>query len=455
MAANENVHQHMRRLGALIDCDTVFLVFGCPEQSLRHPLLDRIPIVSYQVIEAIGSVDPATLLQHERILAACDIAIQTGKVQTLNHIVVDAITSGFLSCSIVPLERSAGILGLVLLVNTHPDAFALGEHLLLQQYLPTIAQQVEAFLSNRVEKQAVQSSCQHHAQPEQSQEYMSIMAHELRSPLTAIKGYAALLQAYGCVTEDPGRSENGDISPERRQEYFDIIMEQVQHLEVLISDILDMSRLSSSHLTLHSNYLNCALLCQRTMQIVQQRTDQQHPGKYSFHLNFPAPVPFIWADSNRLQQVLFNLLDNAVKYSPAGGSIELSIILTTLAEIEHERIGQIHGSREVPRTIARVAITVQDEGIGIPRVQQKYLFEPFRRLHGATSHNIPGVGLGLYITCRLVEAMSGMITVSSDEGRGTKVTVSFPIVEAEHHASLEQSRLAGLKQLESKPGSFS
>jgi signal transduction histidine kinase len=455
--ADEHVHLLIKRIGDLVGCEVVCLVFGCSEQSLRHPLLDRIPVVDYQVIEGTASLNHVALLQHEGILAACDIAIQTGQVHTLTNCVVDVVSLHSLSVTIAPLERPAGVLGVILLVNAHPNMFSLGEHLLLKQYLPSIAQRMEAYGIKCVEEQAVQSLYRRNGYHQVSHEFMSIMAHELRSPLTAIKGYAALLQAYGYTTENLDKGETGDMSAARRREYLDIIMEQVRHLEVLIADMLEVSRIQSGHPTLHCTFFNCALLCQRTMQLVQQRTDQQHPGKYMFRSNFPPQPPFIWADSDRLQQVLTNLLDNAVKYTPDGGLIELSITVSALSNPEQIKPDQAQDPlllQDSPQTPATLKISVQDWGIGIPQAQQKHLFEPFRRLANAASRDIPGVGLGLYITRRLVEIMSGTIKVSSVEGEGTKVMVQVPVAQSDHNAYLELTPLTLEQPLENKPVSL-
>jgi signal transduction histidine kinase len=454
--ADEYIHHLIGRIGALVECDAVFLVMGCPEKSLRHALLDRIPIEGYQVIAGPSSIEYAALLQHERMLAACDIAMQSGQIHSLTGVEGNTVNHASLTFTIAPLERPTGILGLILFANARPDAIAPGERLLLQQYLPTIAQRMEAHLIKLVEKQTEKSSDQCHAQHQlqQPHEFMSIMAHELRSPLTAIKGYAALLQAYGYAAEHPDEDEAGEFSPERRREYLDIIMEQVKHLEVLITDILDLTRIQSGHPILRPAYLNCALLCQRAIQLVQQQAERQHPGTYTFRTKFPAHVPFIWADADRLQQILTNLLDNAVKYSPGGGSIELAVTVSSLPRGEQTETKQAQISTNGLQAKEMVAITVQDWGIGIPHGQQQNLFAPFRRFANAASHGIPGVGLGLYITRRLVEAMAGTITVSSQEGEGTTVTVMFPAAQPEHLANLELTHSTLQKRLRDKRGSL-
>jgi signal transduction histidine kinase len=446
--ADKYIHLLIGRFGALVDCEAVTLVFGCSEPSLRHPLLDSIPIKGYRIIEGPPFIDHTVLFQHDRILAACDIAIQTGKARTLTGVIVEANTP-LCNLTIAPLERPGGILGLVLFFNARSSAFSPGEHFLLRQYLPEIAQRMEAHLIKIVEsarKQAVPTTQQSFSERRLPHEFLSMLVHELRSPLTAIKGYAALLQAYGygkggvgsgcAITEAnrdevDGESESDSMSLSRQREYLDIIMEQVDHLEVLIADILDISHIQSGQPTLRASSLNCVLVCQRTLKLIEQQTEEQHPGKYTFRSHIPAGVPLIWADTDRLQQILTNLLENAVKYSPDGGQIELVVNASTRSDTgpsEARQNQSVQKGIDAIQSDEIVVITVQDWGIGIPEEQQQELFLPFRRLANATSREIPGVGLGLYITRRLVEAMAGTISVSSNEKDGTKVMVVFPAV---------------------------
>jgi len=229
------------------------------------------------------------------------------------------------------------------------------------------------------------------------------------------------------------------MSPIRQREYLDIILEQTNHLEVLISDLLDVSRIHAGRLSLRCTQVNVALLCQRVVQLVQQKVGQQYPGRYTFRCNLPPDLPLMWADSDRVQQVLTNLLENAVKYSPDGGPIEVlasssPVMLKALNEFP---LAEIPAAEDVVVSSAfqeqlMVQITVRDRGIGIPHDQQIHLFKPFSRLEHALTKDVPGAGLGLYITGRLVEAMGGSVTLSSREGEGTSVTFTLPVKPADH-----------------------
>jgi signal transduction histidine kinase len=187
-------------------------------------------------------------------------------------------------------------------------------------------------------------------------------------------------------------------------------MEQVDHLEVLIADLLDVSRLQTGRLSLHCGETDVPQLCQRVVSSMQERVDRQSPGHYCFHCTIEPNLPLAWADPDRLRQILVNLLENAVKYSPDGGAIEL--FAYSLADSPSCMIG----------------ITICDRGIGIPHSQQDALFRPFTRLQHPASEQIAGTGLGLYIARCLVEAMNGHIVLHSQQGEGTQVTFTVPAV---------------------------
>src|SRR2546422_966862 len=144
--------------------------------------------------------------------------------------------------------------------------------------------------------------------------------HRLSVLLTSIKGYAELLQAYGIAD-----NSIKEMTPARQRQYLATIMEQAEHMEVLISDLLDMSRIQAGRLALRFTQVDVAYLCQRVAELAQRRVDQQQPEQYSIRCLLDPQLPLAWADPDRLEQVLTNLLENAIKYSPDGGTIELLV----------------------------------------------------------------------------------------------------------------------------------
>jgi len=464
-----------QQIGNLIRCDTVQLFLGCAEAGMRHPLLKACGITEYRVVGSIGRLHDSALLENERIRALCDAAIQSGQLQSFDNWQQYTEDIHIQSIAIVPLERPRGVLGFLLLTDHHADAFYQGERLLLRCYLPPIAQRLEAALCRgrdnpssingrrqvaesiapqstatlQVPKRAVMSQGKEQVQRQEldrlKNEFISMVSHELRNPLTAIKGYAVLLQAYG-IPEQSGQSNESSVTvmgPQRQRQYLDNIMEQTKHLEILISDLLDISRLHAGRLMLRYRDVNVALLCQRVVQLMQQKYDQFSTQHYEITCMLTPDLPMVWADPDRVQQVLTNLLDNAVKYSPHGGNIEVSATTHRTAvqqDGEEDRVGMnADGQNLLMQTPDQVFITVRDNGIGIAQEQQRHLFQPFRRLEHALTNEIPGAGLGLYITRKLVEAMEGSITLDSREGEGTSVTITLPCEARDAKANLSKA----------------
>ncbi|MBO0796899.1 MAG: ATP-binding protein, partial [Ktedonobacteraceae bacterium] len=133
-------------------------------------------------------------------------------------------------------------------------------------------------------------------------------------------------------------------------------------------------------------------------------------------------LPHAWADPDRVQQVLTNLIENAIKYSPQGGLVE---IIARARRTMHQLSLQPLDDQSTT-THWKTYITVRDWGIGIPPQMQSSLFKPFKRLEHPLTMHVAGNGLGLYITRQLVEAMGGQIMLTSSEGKGTSVTITLP-----------------------------
>lgn len=410
-----NLAIHARNL---LDCDQASLCLYCPEAALRHPLLVLFCALRRRAPLCYGS---SLALQDERVRALCTLALQSGCRINRGDLPRDG------SVAVAVLERPAGVLGFLLCVSSEPGAFQLGECRLLAQYLPELARQVEWALS-------VETTCTPvDAVPTNTQEqnaFISMVSHELRVPLTAIKGYAGLLQAFDTSAE-PDESSSLGMSAHRRQQYLNVIMEQTSHLEVLIGDVLDISRIQSGRLALHYARVDLARLCRGMAQLMQSRADQQQPGRYRIHCCIEPDLPLAWADADRVQQVLANLVENALKYSPTGGLIEIRASLhpdEQCAETAREQ------SYSRTRDASHIYVTVLDHGVGIAQQQQAALFKPFTRLEHPATRHVSGAGLGLYIARRLVEAMHGRLTLQSREGQGTSVTFTLPIASMPAHS---------------------
>src|SRR5437588_1211067 len=243
MLAEGCFHELARQVRALLECGAVTLLIGCPEPELRHPLVDlgRDSGSVEQGREEQGRDEQgrdkpspyiSALLNSERVRALCDIAIQVGRVRSMNRVQMEVGNASIQSIAVAPLERPAGVLGLFLLTDPRPDAFYDGEHLLLNHYLPGLARSLEMNLRKHWRHASPTSANGALASPVASdvpeQEFVSMVSHELRTPLTVIKGYAGLLQAYGAATR-PSESGTQEMTPARQHQYLGIIMEQSRH----------------------------------------------------------------------------------------------------------------------------------------------------------------------------------------------------------------------------------
>ena len=213
-------------------------------------------------------------------------------------------------------------------------------------------------------------------------DFLAMVTHDLRSPLTAIKGRSQLL----------GRHTRGD---ERTQAAIASILDQVARMERLIDDLADVVRLEAGELRMHPAEVDLRDVVREQVEAIREQA--RHP----FRVEAPAEaISGLW-DRHRLGQVLQNLLTNAVKYSPGGGEIVVRL--------------------EDARGEARLSVT--DHGIGIPEDQLPRIFERFYR---ADATGAGGLGLGLYITDMLVRALGGRITATSVYGQGSTFTVTLP-----------------------------
>jgi PAS domain S-box-containing protein len=227
-------------------------------------------------------------------------------------------------------------------------------------------------------------------------EFLTIASHELRTPLTILMTAAQLVLRS---QQSPG------LSPERLERSLAEIVRSTRRLADLTRDLLDVSRLETGRLPLHPASIDLWGL----LSDVVTRHRQTVPATHAIDLvEPPRGIAFpVVGDSARLEQVLVNLLDNAVKYSPRGGVVQVELTPNPAAD------GYL--------------LRVQDSGIGLTPGASEIIFQPFGRAPGATSRNLPGMGLGLYICRQIVEAHQGRIWAESGgENDGTRMYVNLP-----------------------------
>jgi PAS domain S-box-containing protein len=220
--------------------------------------------------------------------------------------------------------------------------------------------------------------------------FVATVSHELRTPLTAVIGFTEIL----------GRSETGPLTPDQRT-YLEVVERNAQQLLHLGNDLLTVMRVESEGLHLDVGPIDVTALVSAVVHDHGTRAEDRGVG---LRTRLPESLD-AEGDALRLRQVLDNLVGNAVKYTPRGGEVEVS------AEV-------VDG---------RWRFEVRDTGIGIPEVDQARLFTSFFRASNTRSSVTPGSGLGLVITRALVELHHGSISLASEEGRGTTVTVTLPL----------------------------
>jgi PAS domain S-box-containing protein len=225
-------------------------------------------------------------------------------------------------------------------------------------------------------------------------EFVGIAAHELRNPLAALKGYADMLMTQTARGKGPTLAD-------WQEEAIASIDQAAERLTALTDDLLDVTRLQSGRLALHRTLCDLTALVQRVVQRAQVTT-QSHT------LIFAAEDPVvIHLDAMRIEQVVSNLVNNAVKYSPNGGDIAITLHADTEREV--------------------VIFSIRDQGIGIPLQQQAHLFNRFARADNAQDFGITGTGLGLYLCRELIERHSGRIWFESSEGQGSTFFFTLPL----------------------------
>jgi len=230
------------------------------------------------------------------------------------------------------------------------------------------------------------------AESKQKSAFLANMSHEIRTPMNAIIGMTYIGKA------------SGDLP--RKDYCLDKIENASQHLLGVINDILDMSKIEANMFELSYEEFAFEKMLQRVISIVGFRADEKKQN-LSVHIDKSIPRTLI-GDDQRLAQVITNLLGNAVKFTPEGGSIKLD------TRFLNEEEG-----------VNTVQITIKDNGIGISAEQQKQLFRSFQQADSGTSRKFGGSGLGLVISKNIIELMGGKIELTSDLGKGSLFTFSF------------------------------
>ena len=225
---------------------------------------------------------------------------------------------------------------------------------------------------------------------EMKDNFISLASHELRTPITALRGYSAL--AIKNLQKGNSQGAMEDMSK---------VSISAEGINNLVNDLLDVSRIEQKRLTLEIKKVD---VIQSIIEVVKELKVQADQKKLALNYYKPTTPVIISADPQKLKQILVNLIGNSIKYTPAGS-----------VNVSHKF------------TKNEIIILIEDTGIGIPAEELTNLFGKFHRIRNEQTEKIHGTGLGLWITKQLVEIMKGKISVESIENRGTKFSVRFPL----------------------------
>ena len=282
-----------------------------------------------------------------------------------------------------PLLVGARTIGLISVGRSEPDSFTAHEielMSLLGRLAATAVQNIRAYESERRTVEELRRLSALRA------DFVSLVSHELRSPMAAVIGAARTLEARW-----------RELQPEQRQAFLALIGDETTRLAALVGDVLDTSRIDAGTFSYRFGDVDVAELVHESVA-----TPAVAQGEVPITADVPPIVPLVRGDAQRLRQVLGNLIENAVKYSPAGSPVQV-------------RVSPMNGN---------VTVSVRDEGSGIGSDDQRLIFEKFGRVSGGNTK--PGTGLGLYIARSIAEAHGGSLAVASAQGRGATFTLTLP-----------------------------
>jgi len=291
---------------------------------------------------------------------------------------------GLRSRFVTPLFLGARTIGMLSLVRREPDAFSEEEMELtglLGRLVTSAVQNIRAYEAERKTVEELRRLSALRA------DFVSLVSHELRTPMAAVIGSARTLQQRW-----------RELTAEQRESFLELIAGETGRLATLISDVLDTSRIDVGTFTFRFSDVDLGELVRDSVAAAGVSSDE-----VALRADVQEPLPVVRGDPQRLRQVLMNLLDNAIKYSPAGDEVQVRA---------HADDG-------------RVRIDVRDHGPGIAREDQRLIFEKFGRVTAGNTR--PGTGLGLFIARSIAEAHGGTLEVASAPERGAVFTLELPL----------------------------
>lgn len=296
---------------------------------------------------------------------------------------------------LIPIRRETQTIAILILESTKPQ---------------TISEEMMGFLQRLSDHASIAIvNGQLYAQVQSANiaksEFVSFVAHELKNPMTSIKGYTELLAAgaVGAVNDVQGN-------------FLSIIRSNIERMNTLVSDLNDLSKIEAGRLRLDFKAIKLGDVVDEVVRSTKRQIDDK---QQQLEIGLSDDLPLVWADPTRLSQVIVNLVSNAHKYTEAGGTIHIS--------------GEVCTNHWDPDGADQVVhLAVKDSGIGISEEDQKKIFTKFFRSEDPKTREVPGTGLGLNITRSLVEMQGGKIWFESQHRVGTTFHITVPISDLEN-----------------------
>jgi two-component system phosphate regulon sensor histidine kinase PhoR len=238
-------------------------------------------------------------------------------------------------------------------------------------------------------------------------DFVANVSHELRTPLTSIKGYIEALL------------DGGKDDPETNTQFLNIILKQSDRLNLILEDLLQLSKIESGQVQFKREPLHLQSVIERTLAMIRPLAEKKGHRLISFVEDH---LPAMLGDEDRLIQILSNLLDNAVKYTPDKGTITVAA-------------HPVSDDAEQPTIISAVELSVTDTGMGIPEMDRPRIFERFYRVDKARSRELGGTGLGLAIVRHLAEGLGGRVWAEANSPTGSRFVVRLPVQPVGHPVS--------------------
>ncbi len=325
-------------------------------------------------------------------LPSMKAAVETGLPQNV-EVAVEASKNKLLMASqtqmVIPIRRETTVIGLLYLESTSGSQVDI-------DFLTRLTDHAAIAISNAQLYSEVQRANL------AKSDFVSFVAHELKNPMTSIKGYTELL-ASGAV---------GQIT-EMQTNFLGTIKSNVERMSTLVSDLNDNSKIEAGRLRLEFKATQAADLVDEVIRTFKRQLEDK---KQTLELSIPPKLPAMWSDRIRVGQVLTNLVSNAFKYTPEGGAIQVGV----------EESPNHWDPDGAPRVIH---LWVKDSGIGMTPEDQQKIFQKFFRSDDPKAREVPGTGLGLNITKSLVEMQGGKIWFESQYRHGTSFHFTVPVAE--------------------------